>query len=529
MLEKVKTLIMQSPSGGCSSRSALLGVFIILGFAFVSTLPAEEFMEHPVGPGDTLYIAVWGQESLSGPVTVGPDGTIILPPPVGSLYVNRLTANEIAGLLTRELEEYIREPAVTVSIRTFQGVIVHVLGQVQSPSFYRVPDGTSVQELITRAGGFTRLADPKSIILIRKEGEKVDKREIDFSRFLKQNDMESNPTLKADDVVMVPSMDMDEKAKQLITFVGQVGSPGSYELETSMPLIDALALADGISDDADLRNIFVLSRSEESKGISRQVDLEAIISGKGNPQSLGPIIPPGAIVFVPSTKALEGRLFPVNVIGQVANPGSYPITEGTRLIDAVFKAGGFTGKASIDNIAVVHAEHNSSAISTFSLRDYLLTGNAEANPVLYEGDTIVVPMIEAAEVIPPVQTAFSSSITVSVIGEVANPGAYQISARSNLLDVLTLAGGPTSDADLERAMVVRSKKSEGERRLRIDLEEVMTEGNLDLLPAMLPGDTVFVPKIKERRDWWRSVVQVAGDLSSIAIAYYLLVGKIYRR
>jgi protein involved in polysaccharide export with SLBB domain len=505
----------------------------ILGFALIFiTSAVGELSEYPVSPGDTLYISVWGQEALSGPVMVGPDGAIVLQPPVGSVHVNQLTANEIAELLTRKLEEYIKQPRVTVSIRAFQGFIVHILGQVQSPSFYRIPDGTSVQELITRAGGFTRLADPRAIVLIRKEGEKAEKRKIDFSRFLKQSDMEGNPILRANDVVLVPRLDMNERARQLVTVVGQVGNPGSYELETPMPLLDVLALADGVSDNADLRNVFILSRREGAAG---KVDLEAMLSGKGNPHSLGPAISPGEIIFIPNTKSLEDRAFSVNVIGQVAKPGSYLTTEGTRLIDAIFKAGGFAEEASVDNIAVVHADDGSSAISLFSLRDYLLTGNIEANPDLHEGDTIVVPAIKTAKVVSPVQTAFSSSITVSVIGEVAKPGAYQISTESNLLDVLTLAGGPTSGADLERTMIVRGSGAahassvQGKQQFRIDLEEVMTEGNLDLLPVMLPGDTLFIPRVKERRNWWHSAVQIAGDIGTIVIVYYLLTGKTYRR
>ena len=146
-----------------------------------------------------------------------------------------------------------------------------------------------------------------------------------------------------------------------------------------------------------------------------------------------------------------------------------------------------------------------------------------------EGDTIVVPMVETAKVIPPVQTVFSPSINVNVIGEVTNPGTYQISAKANLLDVLTLAGGPTSNANLEKTMITHSKKSEGEQQIKVDLQEVMTEGSLELLPTMLPGDTVFLPKLKEKRNWWSTIVRTAADFSIILVAYYLLTeGRYYR-
>ncbi len=509
-------------------------VLIIPGLSlFFIMSAAGQTVEYPVGPGDTLYISIWGQENLSGPTVVGPDGTIALPPPVGSIYVNQLTANEIAGLLTEKLSEYVKQPVVMVSIREFQGFIVHILGQINLPGFYRIPEGTSIQELITQAQGLTKFADPTCIMLIRKKAEKVEKREIDFSRFLKDSDMDSNPVLKTNDVVLVPRADIQETIQQLVTVIGRVSSPGTYDLEVSMPLLDVLTLAGGVLAGADLRNVFILSRSKKGAEASRQVDLEALLAGKENQHVLGAVVSPGEIVFIPDTDLLEPHAFPVSVIGRVTSPGIYQLAEGGRVMDAIFKAGGFAEDASIDNLGIIHANRDDSVVSRFSLKEYLVTGNVAANPALSEGDTLIVPMLEGTRVIPPLQTAFVSTINVSIIGAVAKSGAYQLSAKSNLLDVLTLAGGPTSSADLERTVIIRGENAplqEGEQRFGVDLKTVMTEGNLDPLPVMFSGDTVFVPKLKEKeQSLWRSIIQVAGDITTLIVLYYLVVGKIYRR
>lgn len=537
MPEEIKKLIIglseksfaQTASNRCLSATYVLVVF---GFVFILSAGGQ-VSDYPVGPGDTLYISIWGQDNLSGPVMIGPDGTIVLPPPIGSLYVNKLTVDEINKLLTEKLKEFVKQPVVMVSIREFQGFIVHILGQVSLPSFYRIPDGTSIQELITQANGLTELADPTSIMLISEEDGIVKKKKIDYSRFLKHNDMESNPVLKANDVVLVPRADMKEKIHQLVTIIGPVGKPGTYELDTPMPLLDVLTLAGGVLSSADLRSVFILSRSEGDGEVARQVNLESLFSGQKNPDALGPTIYPGEIVYVPNADMFTERRLSVNVIGQVMNPGAYQITEGERLIDAIFGAGGFEENAAIDNLGIIHANRSDSPISVFSLKDYLLTGNIASNPVLNEGDTVVVPMNEGPIEIPPVQSAFSPTVSVSVMGSVAKPGLYTLSAGSNLLDVLVLAGGSASSADLERVLIFRGKnvsQDEGGQRFVVNLKAIMAEGNLDPLPIMFSDDTVFLTSLEEKgQSWWRSLMILLGDITSIVVLYYLISGRTYRR
>ena len=487
--------------------------WLILGFVFA--LPVSAFgqiTDAAVAPGDVLHISVWGDQPINANVTVGPDGTILLPLPIGSIYVNQMTASQITGLLTRELEEYVKEPVVSVSIRSFQGLVVHLLGQVKRPSFYRIPEGTSFQEALTLAGGFTDFSDPSSIILIRTKDGEVEKQEIDFSRFLKQNEMESNPILQMEDVVVVPSIDMDKRAGRLVSIVGEVARPGSYEMDRPMSLMDILALAGGILRSADVTKIFVFDRSREGKDAYSQIDMGALFYRKGDFPDDTPIIFPGQTIFVPNAALVKERTFSVNVTGQVARQGSYQLSEDMRLVDAIFKAGGFALEASIEDIAVIHADQKDSPVSTFSLKRYFVSGDMSANPSLQERDTIIVPTLETAKSISPVQMAFSSSIIVSLIGAVSRPGMHRMATGSDLLTALTLAGGPSGNSDLERTMIIRGEGSQNEQRLVIDLEEVVVEGKLELLPIMSNGDVVLIPRQREKRHLWRTFMNTARDI-----------------
>ncbi|MFC1714527.1 SLBB domain-containing protein [Candidatus Poribacteria bacterium] len=524
MVKKMRSLIVSFPRGNALIICAVLGLMSVL---IASAL--GQSVDYVVGPGDVLYISVWGDQSMSGQVTVGPDGTIMLPQPIGSVYVSQMTSDEIAEELTKKMGEYVRQPVISVSIREFQGFVVHVIGQVNVPSFYTIPEGTTLQEAITQAGGFTELADPTSIIMYRKknegveEDEGVEEQKIDFSQFLERNDMASNPILATDDIIVVPGIGMNERAKQVVTVFGEVAEPGPYDLDESMSVLDVLAQAGGVLRNADLRNIVIYNRVLEGKDAYRRVNIDVMSPESGDLATVMPTVSPGETIIIPSVTLLEEHAFSVNVAGQVVTPGAYPVVEGMRLMDALFLAGGFAEEASIDNIILISEEQDGSTTSLLSLRDYMAKGNMDANPVLHERDTIIVPMIETARSISPVQMAFSPSIAVSVIGEVTKPGVYQMPVESDLLGAITQAGGPTNDADLERTMVVHSGQPEAEQRLLIDLEEIMVEGNLGLLPVMSSGDIILVPKEEEKRDWWRAFMTGVRDLTVIATLIWYFV------
>lgn len=84
---------------------------------------------------------------------------------------------------------------------------------------------------------------------------------------------------------------------------------------------------------------------------------------------------------------------------------------------------------------------------------------------------------------------------ISVIGAVNAPGVYAIHQNvSTLLEMLTLAGGPTSSAG-GVAHILRYEDDESEPlRITIDIEGLLHEGRMDLNPVLKAGDVVHVPQ-----------------------------------
>ena len=484
--------------------------------------------EYTVKPGDLITVTVWERQTLSGTVTVDTNGNITLPMPIGSVKVAGLTAKQISDLLTERLKEYMVNPTVFVSISPAEGFTVHVLGEVQSPDFIKVPDGTTVQEAITRAGGFTPLADKKHIQLIRKEKD-VDGKEIilesiiDFSQFQEFTDRTANPTLKPDDVLIIPRLPKDQRPKS-VNVIGAVAKPGTFDLEEPLPLIEVLALAGGPSDLAVLKDVSILTISNGNYSWTK-VNFEGFLTGED--ETANPNVSPGETVFVP--KEPKEERFMVNVVGQVVRPGAYTVTDKSQLFDAIYQAGGFVDEAAIDKVTIIHPHPQSPVKEQVNVKEYLISGDEKYNPPLAEGETIFVPMSEGAKRIPSVHTAFFESMRVTIIGEVARPDMYQVSSSVSVLDVLKLAGGPTSNADLERVTIIREtlKKDEEQQQQTIDLEKVLTEGQFQLLPKLKADDTIFFPRMKPKRNIWGTIVSVARDVSTIVIAYLLITGRRY--
>ncbi|HCG76931.1 MAG: hypothetical protein COZ37_05025 [bacterium (Candidatus Ratteibacteria) CG_4_10_14_3_um_filter_41_18] len=98
------------------------------------------------------------------------------------------------------------------------------------------------------------------------------------------------------------------------------------------------------------------------------------------------------------------------------------------------------------------------------------------------------------------------TIRIFVIGEVKQPGSYQMSALSNLLDALCLAGGPNKTGTLRNIKLI---KKEGQK-LSFDLYRFLLSGENEGDFYLSSGDTVFVPSVG-------SVVAISGKVKRPAI------------
>jgi polysaccharide export outer membrane protein len=101
---------------------------------------------------------------------------------------------------------------------------------------------------------------------------------------------------------------------------------------------------------------------------------------------------------------------------------------------------------------------------------------------------------------------------VAVLGAVTKQDSYPLTADVSLLEILSTAGGTTTDSDLRHVRILRSGL--GHQPIEIDLTSYIENGNIESIPMVRPGDTVFVPKkaniIREMSDFMRDAIFIFG-------------------
>lgn len=158
---------------------------------------------YTIGPGDTLEISVWRDESLSREVIVPPDGVISFPL-IHDIDVNGMTVALLRQTVTQKLSEYVPDATVSIILKTFSSLRGYVIGKVKSPGMYPITLDTSVMQILSMAGGLNPFASESSIHILRQIKGKSVKIPFNYSEVLKGRNLEQNIILQRGDVVVVP-------------------------------------------------------------------------------------------------------------------------------------------------------------------------------------------------------------------------------------------------------------------------------------------------------------------------------------
>lgn len=126
-----------------------------------------EGRESLIGPLDTLAIDVFNVPELSREVQVDPGGSISLPL-IGTLDARGKTSVELARAVEAALKaSYVRQPQVTVSIKSSVSQVVAVDGQVTEPGLYPVTNQMTLGRAIASAKGLSEFAKLDDVVILR--------------------------------------------------------------------------------------------------------------------------------------------------------------------------------------------------------------------------------------------------------------------------------------------------------------------------------------------------------------------------
>lgn len=146
------------------------------------------------------------------------------------------------------------------------------------------------------------------------------------------------------------------------------------------------------------------------------------------------------------------RTIQVDIMGEVATPGTFRLSPFSSVFHALYRAGGINSIGSLRNIQVLR---NGKKIAGVDIYDYLFDGKTAGNIRLQEGDVIIVPPYEQL---------------VNIDGNVKRPMYYEIKPGETIQTVIDYAGGFTGDAYSGMVRLARQSATENEL-YNIDREE----------------------------------------------------------
>lgn len=227
--------------------------------------------EYRIGPGDVIQIDVWNRDKLTGEHVVGPYGNITLPM-LGDFQIGDLNTTTSAERITALYRRYYVDPIVTVKILKYLNNKVYVLGRVTNPGVVHFAGGGTLLEALSLAGGLP--SRDKTIFLskcyiVRGKDQII---WVDLLQLLQKADMRLNMRLANNDIIYIP-----ESTDAAVFVMGEIKRPGSYQIQTAgLSLLDALNMAEGPTENANIANIYLVRNMQESKGV-KIIDLNEIL------------------------------------------------------------------------------------------------------------------------------------------------------------------------------------------------------------------------------------------------------------
>jgi polysaccharide export outer membrane protein len=189
--------------GGCSS----LPFFDWNGRAVSSPPPEPAALDRDsylIGPDDVVQVVVWKNPDLSVTVPVRPDGRISVPL-VDDVQAAGLTTDELKLVLSEKLEEFVKNPEVTVIVTSINSKRIYIMGGINNQTSFNLTQDMRVLDAIASAGGFTTFADKDDVKILRRQGGGLVEYRFDYDAFVKGDaPLESNFLLQPGDTIVVP-------------------------------------------------------------------------------------------------------------------------------------------------------------------------------------------------------------------------------------------------------------------------------------------------------------------------------------
>ncbi|MBQ0057270.1 MAG: SLBB domain-containing protein [Bacteroidales bacterium] len=386
-----------------------------------------------LGAGDNVYIDIYGASQVSVEGIISPDGYVQVDG-YGPLHIGGLTVEQAQSRVQSKLRNVYAGSKIMLTVGQTRTIQVSVMGEVMVPGTYTLSAFASVFHALYSAGGVSDLGSLRNIKVFRGGREEG---QVDIYDMILNGQQQGNVRLEDADIIIVPTYE------SLVNVAGKAKRPMFYEMLPTETVGKALEYAGGFSSDAYTKSMRLFRKSGGRNQVFNIND-ENIASFT---------VADGDSIAIDSVLTRYTNM--VELRGAVFHAGMYELGSQTNTVRQLIAfADGVTEDAFMPR-AVIHRMRRDRTLEVVPVNLAGVLDGSAADVELQNEDVLFIPTVQDSR----------ESQTLTIHGEVFEPGIYQFAHNSTVEDLILQAGGLRESASTSVRVARRAKGDNGDTRI----------------------------------------------------------------
>lgn len=376
-----------------------------------------------LGPGDKVYVDIYGASQKSFELTVSPDGTIVVPN-YGPIQVSGLTVAAAQNKIRSSLGSRYASSNINLTVGQTRTIQVNVMGEVRAPGSYTLSAFATVFHALYMAGGTNEIGTLRNIRIFR-QGKLVST--VDVYQYILYGRLAGNIRLQDNDVIQVGVYDC------MVDISGNVKRPMAYEMRKNESVKTLLDYAGGFMGNAYKKSVRLLRRSGKMKTVYNVNEFDWADFKVDDGDSLS------------VDSMLDRYENTVEIKGAVFRAGMYRLGEDVTSVKSLIEAADGLLEEAFTARAVIRRMKPNRTLEVLPVDVQGILDGTIADMPLQNEDILFIPILQER----------LSERTVTIEGEVQFPGDYEYADGESIEDFVLRAGGLTDAASLIKVDVSR--------------------------------------------------------------------------
>lgn len=376
-----------------------------------------------LGPGDAVYIDIYGASQKTIESTVSPDGEVTIEG-FGPVQVSGLTVAQANARLRSTLGARYSSSKIKLTVGQTRSIMINVMGEVKNPGTYTLPAFATVFHALYMAGGTNDIGTMRNIKVYRNNRLVS---VVDIYDYILNGKLTGNVRLADNDVISVGPYDC------LVNITGKVKRPMYYEMKRNESVGTLLKYAGGFTGDAYKKSVRIVRKTGREYSVYNvdEFDMSAFHLADEDSVSVDSILPRFSNM--------------VEIKGAVFRPGMYQVGGDINSVKTLIEHADGLREEAFTARAVMHRMKKDRTLEVVPVDvEGILDGTVPDIPI-QNNDVLFIPT----------KQEMMEEQTITIHGEVQYPGIYRYADNETLEDFVLQAGGLKQTASTVKVDVSR--------------------------------------------------------------------------